>query len=392
MLKKLRNLLSIAILALVMVSANVPQNQANALGIYFGAVQSGQTKLFKSVQSGEITIGSASTSNTATLSTAVNTSNSLVLYQGMRTAGTSNTPDKQYARLDLTDGSTVTAYTNTADGSNTRIVRYAVVEFYPGIVKSIQKGTNTIAAGSTSQTTTVSSVTTANSFVAWNGATTNNTDATYARDLECNTAIAVLTNSTTLTFSRQFSRGDLVTAYTLVEFNPGIVNSIQQIDNTILGATGQTDTTITAVGSTAWMVWGGWRVNNAVLVEATDRIPYCYRTSTTNVRCQRANTSTSVQSRSTPTIIDFKSYLVNSQQSAQTGITSTNSSANATITSVNTSKSALSWLGFSNSGGVASPADHSPTAKINSATQVTIERGGTGSNTTTNSWEVLESK
>ena len=80
----------------------------------------------KSIQRGSITVthsGAGSTSNTATI-TSVTTSKSVILKLGH----TCNS-DIAQTRVELTNGTTVTAYSTVIDGNATVTVDYQVVEF-----------------------------------------------------------------------------------------------------------------------------------------------------------------------------------------------------------------------------------------------------------------------
>lgn len=81
-------------------------------------------------------------------------------------------------------------------------------------VKSIQRGTITIAAAESSNTATISSVDTNKAFVLYGGHTFSGTSSAFS-SLAAN---VVLTNATTVTASRVGTNNDTILAYTVVEF------------------------------------------------------------------------------------------------------------------------------------------------------------------------------
>ena len=87
---------------------------------------------------------------------------------------------------------------------------------YGGGIKSIQQGTITVAAATSSNTATISSVATAKAFVLLNGFTFN-FNASAANHF----SRVELTNATTVTATRNSADNTYSTtvAYTVVEFN-----------------------------------------------------------------------------------------------------------------------------------------------------------------------------
>lgn len=87
-----------------------------------------------------------------------------------------------------------------------------LTQFLPGAIKSIQRGTITIAGSSTSNTATITSVNTAKSIISLLG--TASTETSTANVL----AHVALTNATTVTATRGGSTGSLVVGYQVVEY------------------------------------------------------------------------------------------------------------------------------------------------------------------------------
>ena len=81
------------------------------------------------------------------------------------------------------------------------------------VIKSMQTGTASMSSAS-STTVTITSVTTAKSFVVYLGSSTTST-ATNAVDGQ---VVVALTNSTTLTFNRQTANNVAYCGYAVVEY------------------------------------------------------------------------------------------------------------------------------------------------------------------------------
>lgn len=148
----------------------------------------------KSVQQGSISVGSAATSNTATIN-AVDTTRSVVLFLGNNPTDSSGyTPSTDWLRLTLTNATTVTADKN-ATGNNT-LVEYVVVEFQPGAVTQVQNVSATASDSNASFTATLSPVVDMNrSVVLYAGIKSAAVTASAAYTLQ-------LTANNTVTFAR----------------------------------------------------------------------------------------------------------------------------------------------------------------------------------------------
>ena len=103
----------------------------------------------KSVQRGSVSIVS-SASGTATI-TAVVLANSVIRFTGF----TNSTLDQgdMLPRIELTNTTTVTAYRYDTS-ANTTTVFFEVTEYFPGVIRSVQRSTGTHSAGPTNTTIT----------------------------------------------------------------------------------------------------------------------------------------------------------------------------------------------------------------------------------------------
>lgn len=168
--------------------------------------------LIASVQYGTISVGGGATSGTATI-VAVNTANAVVVDLRQSNNWSGGT-DPQYVStsLTLTNSTTVTA-SRYASGGIALTAAFAVVEFRPGVLKSVQYGSVSLGA-STSATATIASVNTATAAVLSLGITgdpTARADYFYS--------YLTLTNSTTVTATRASGGGTSIThAFVVVEW------------------------------------------------------------------------------------------------------------------------------------------------------------------------------
>lgn len=186
--------------------------------INFGGLTFGKKPVIKSIQYGTFFLDS-STSDTETINS-VNTANSMLFYLGM--SASSHTPVTEWAdlmvKIVLTNSTTVTC--DRIENPSSMYVSFCVIEFYPGIVKSNQSGTITIAdSDGLSNTDTITAVDTSKSICIYLGNTT-----TYeSSDLDfVGTAISSieLLNSTTVKAERGLSGAgaDIVASYQVIEF------------------------------------------------------------------------------------------------------------------------------------------------------------------------------
>lgn len=95
-----------------------------------------------SIQQRVVTISATSTSTDDTISS-VNTGRTLLLYAGVNC--NTSTLATYYYNLELTGIATVTLR-RTGTGSTTRTINYTVVEFAPGVVASLQRGSTVVAS------------------------------------------------------------------------------------------------------------------------------------------------------------------------------------------------------------------------------------------------------
>lgn len=297
-----------------------------------------------SVQNIEITIPINATSATATI-TSVDTSRTLILYQGFTTTDTSTTWRLISPRLELTNATTITAFRDTLSATNTVTVRAQVIEFTASTISRIQYGTVNVAASTAAGTATITSVDTSRSVVFWLG----QTNTTSASSLSTVISRIDLTNATTVSATRaSVSTAVLTVGFCVVEFATGIVNSVQQRSITLTGsATTATDTISSVNTGRTLLIFNSASSSSSAV---NNWFYHMQLTGSTSVLLTRTGTLTTSRTVNY-TVLEFTSAVVNSLQRGTININSV-TSADATITSVDTSRSILNFAGFSSNAGV----------------------------------------
>jgi len=156
------------------------------------------SSLIRSIQ--YVSVASTTAAESVTIA-AVNVANTAVIALGPSSAYTAgNSPSTCFATVNLVNSTTVTlAVSATGGASSTR--KAVVIEFAPGVVKSIQSGSATINTSTASATATITGVDTAKTWITMS--TLTNSDAGSVSGDWC--ATSTLTNATTITFTRQTS-------------------------------------------------------------------------------------------------------------------------------------------------------------------------------------------
>jgi hypothetical protein len=148
-----------------------------------------QPGFIKSIQRSTVTIASGNTSATQTI-TAVDPSNSRLKFLGCDSTG-ADAFVAGLTRLTFTNGTTITATVNTAPSANL-VTSFEVIEYFPGVIKNVQRSTITVNSGATTGTASITPVTTTKAEVSYLGATVTSSD-------QRNLLWLTLTNATTVT-------------------------------------------------------------------------------------------------------------------------------------------------------------------------------------------------
>jgi hypothetical protein len=152
--------------------------------------QFGQRSFVKSIQ--QVSKAMTATTGTVTIN-AVDVNNSIVLFDGT-TAPSGASPTTCNCYVELTNSTTVT-FTRSSNASNCT-TKATIVEFYPGVVKSVQRGVITITGTTTSGTATITAVDTGKATLNMRGFTDN------VGTVGDGWVSIVLTNATTVTANR----------------------------------------------------------------------------------------------------------------------------------------------------------------------------------------------
>jgi hypothetical protein len=178
-----------------------PMAQAGAVALW------GASSIIKSVQSGYLTGG---TNSYAATIAAVNPNHCLLLYQNFDHSGSGTQAYYFTNTLTLTDATTITVGRQSAGGAVIGVA-WTVLEFLPGVIKSIQAGLITLAAAP--GTATVNAVNPQKCMLLYEGSLSPHTGP------EANIwpVKLVLTNATTVTAST-YTNANAQAAFRLVEF------------------------------------------------------------------------------------------------------------------------------------------------------------------------------
>lgn len=209
-------------------------------------------------------------------------------------------------------------------------------------ISSVQPFEITIGGGDTTDTVTISSVTTSRSVIFWGGVNTDNISSTQR---EINARVE-LTNATTVTASRDTSDASYsVTVWgTVVEFTSDMVDSVQTGTINISSGTSATATVSSVDTSRSAVFYLGFTSDGATS-SADNVTPALTLTNATTVTATRGETT----SLFTPTVgyalVQFKAGVIDSVQQRTVAFSGTNNSETDTISSVNTSRTMLIWQG-----------------------------------------------
>jgi len=297
----------------------------------------GSTSYVNSVQQVAITIGSGTTSASATIN-AVG-SGAFIVWQGWTTNQTTSNGSVEDTRIELTNSTTVTAYRNTSS-TNTVTVNAVIIDGNTiNLVKSVQNGTVTIASGS-SGTVSISAVTNANTAIFHLGSTSNETTG---NELGNNQTVLSL-SGTTLTSTRGGSGAPntVTTGFCVVEFYGSALNSsIQNFAyNATINATSDTKSITSVNVNNTILAWGGMATPSGGTT--TSRLIAQLTNSTTITLAW--NTSGSYQRLCNLCVIEFAAGVLKSSIKRGTISLSNATSNTATISAVNPSYSFANWL------------------------------------------------
>ena len=188
-----------------------PAGMGGMVGLWWAS------SIVASVQTGQLDMNGVTT-KTATIS-AIDLSRSICVFNGAKNTSaeaTANDVSGFTFRVALTNSTTVTASIVLSVAAAGRLVNFTVVEFFPGVLRSVQRGSITMT-GVQSNTATITEVNVAKSLVTYNGYTTTYTESppVYLNRVG---AILTLTNATTVTVNQGSTDGTKITNFEVVEY------------------------------------------------------------------------------------------------------------------------------------------------------------------------------
>jgi len=345
--------------------------------------------LIESVEEFVISMADVDTTATATISS-VTTARSCVFFSfawigGQRQTATTTGADNVTIRIDLTNATTVTATREVSTQAMT--ITGTVVQFADGKTDSIQQGTVQIVGNATTNTATISSVTTARSAVLFNGGTTTDTQAA---DVPSAMMTLSLTNATTVTGVKASSLASTAdTNFVVIEFAAGVTNNIQEVNITVANTASSNTATITSVDTSNTVLFpGGWLAPASNWVGTNTAFTTVLTNATT---VTMARNGTSGENQQNVTAVEFVSGELNSVQRGTISVGSTDTQVDETITSVDTSKSIVNVVGCNNvTASTVDPEEEWFTAVLLNATTVRVNRGLASARTISVAYEVIE--
>ena len=183
----------------------------------------GGSSLISSIQSGQVNAGASSSVGTVTIAAVDTTRSILITPNQYRNFTYGNEVRVSLAHVVLTNSTTVTATTGGNPSGTDVATNYFVIEFMPGVLRSVQRGTITVGAAAASATATVNAVNTSRSMlicnqVLYSGTAALFNDVSGNGDIKHWSPFFYLTNATTVTLSRPGTANSVTASYDLVEF------------------------------------------------------------------------------------------------------------------------------------------------------------------------------
>lgn len=249
------------------------------------------------------------------------------------------------------------------------------------VISRIQSGTITIAAASSSNTATITSVDTTKSIIIYEG---RQPTSTGSANTNRSAARIALTNATTVTATRQNTNDAVTVAFTVVEFASG-VNSIQSGTIAIAGAATSNTATISAVGANAFVLWlGGSTAVTGLTWTTTECSAELTNSTTVTARCQTNEAMTIGYM-----VADLDTTIVSAIEQRAVTNTSGNAAFTDTITSVDTNKAVLFYNGAIVPATSSTVTSFACTVVLTNATTTTITRIGTNTGSQTINYTVV---
>lgn len=176
----------------------------------------GASSLIKSRQSGFVTLGVSAQGNTTI--NAVDMANSVLYYNGFyENIVAAGRPYYVLARVYLQSATNVRASMDTASGTD-GVLYFTVIEFMPGVLKSVQRIAIGIANGTTNGTAAITEVNLAKTTLTWEGVEYAGTEVYGTTDPKNWLPYATINSTTQVTLFRPGSANACTSYNQVVEF------------------------------------------------------------------------------------------------------------------------------------------------------------------------------
>lgn len=336
------------------------------------------------IQQVSITIASGSLTGTATI-TAVG-SGAFIVFQGFTGTETTTQLDDDYARIELTNSTTVTATRGVTGSSQTVTINAVIIDGNTtNLIKSVQSGTITVASASASNTATISAVTNTNTAVFYLGVTANASDISLT-----NTEFVLSLSGTTLTATRQSGAAlQVIVGYCVVEFQGSALNSsVQNVAYVSTPGAGVVTENVTIASVTTANTFLSYSGSSCSLAgSANIGRMYAQLTAATTVAISWNTASTTRVRNFNLCVIEFVSGVLAQAVQRGTIALAAATSGTATITSSATSSTLVNWLNNSTS---ASSNSNVTCCRITQTNATTITENVNSSATGTGSYEAVQ--
>ena len=177
----------------------------------------GASSLIKSVQRGTCSLGNASSVGNVTV-TAVDMANSIVLYNGWyHNITNGNRPRDSWSRVYLQSATNVRGIMDLNGSFVDGALPFVLVEFMPGVIKSIQRFISTVSAGTGSVNVAITEVNYAKSFVNFQGFQYSGTETYNTTDPKNWLTYATMTSAVNVQVARPGTSNDVSVSYEVVE-------------------------------------------------------------------------------------------------------------------------------------------------------------------------------
>ncbi len=205
----------------------------------------------------------------------------------------------------------VISLSSTTDDNYFHTFNLTIAQFKKHAITSIQYGSVVINAASSSNTATIAAVTTARSAVVWLGSKTN-TPALANAD---SAGILTLTNTTTVTASRQSTSNSLTVYFAVVQFAASVIQSIQEVTTTVADGSTTANSTISSVTVANCMcLFGGWKSGSTS--SGSLFRPLAFLAGATTVTAEKVQTGGG-SSIVMINVIEFKSSIIKKRNASQ---------------------------------------------------------------------------